>query len=200
VLIWWVIDAILLTRAFLLDVARDEPQWPDASLAKTREDLGLSGDLATIWLNLRLIARRTSWVGQFIWYPSVVIAAVFATTFTFEFGRYHFESNPVTLMVSVGLIVAAVVALRQAAESWRSELLRRLTNRRLRLLAAKLPDQAAEPPDNEAVTQLQVLIDLVTQLRDGAFAPYSEQPLVRAVLLPAVTFAATAGFPYLNLG
>jgi hypothetical protein len=199
VLIFWVIDAILLTRAFLLDVARDEPQWPDTSLAKAREDLGLSGDLATIWLNLRLIARRTSWVGQFIWYPSVVIAAVFATTFTFEFGRYHFESNPVTLMVSVALIVAAVVALRQAAESWRSELLRRLTNRRLRLLAANLPDQAAEPSDKEAVTQLQVLIDLVTQLRDGAFAPYSQQPLVRAILLPAVTFAATAGFPYLNL-
>jgi hypothetical protein len=199
VLILWVIDAILLTRAFLLDVARDEPQWPDASLEKTREDLGLSGDLATIWLNLRLIARRTSWVGQFIWYPSVVIAAVFATTFTVEFGRYHFDSNPVTLMVSVGLIVGAVVALRRAAESWRSELLRRLTNRRLRLLAAKLPDQPAEPSKEEAVTQLQVLIDLVTQLRDGAFAPYSEQPLVRAVLLPAVTFAATAGFPYLNL-
>jgi hypothetical protein len=69
----------------------------------------------------------------------------------------------------------------------------------LRLLAAKLPDQPAEPSKEEAVTQLQVLIDLVTQLRDGAFAPYSEQPLVRAVLLPAVTFAATAGFPYLNL-
>jgi hypothetical protein len=42
--------------------------------------------------------------------------------------------------------------------------------------------------------ELQVLLDRDTQLQ-GAMAPYSQQPLVWAVLLPAVTFAATAGFP-----
>jgi hypothetical protein len=118
---------------------------------------------------------------------------MFAATFTFEYGRYRFDSNPITLMASVALIVAAVVVLRQAAESWRSEVLQRLEHRRLALLAAK-------PAASEVVAQLQVLIELVTELHDGAFAPYSEQPLVRAVLLPAVTFGATAGFPYLHLG
>jgi hypothetical protein len=191
VLIFWVIDAILLTRAFLLDVARDEPQWPTDSLAKTHAELGLPDDLAPIWLNLRLIARRTHWVGNFIWYPSLVIAGMFAATFTVEYGQYRFETNPVTLIVSIGLIVATVVVLRQAAESWRADLLQRLAHRRLAQLAAN-------PPNSEAVAQLQVLIDLVTQLHDGAFAPYSEQPLVRAVLLPAVTFAATAGLPFLR--
>jgi hypothetical protein len=67
------------------------------------------------------------------------------------------------------------------------------THRRLALLANK-------PSNADAVAQVPVLNDLVTQLHDGAFAPYSEQPLVRAVLLPAVTFAATAGFPFLHVG
>jgi uncharacterized membrane protein YidH (DUF202 family) len=192
-LIFWVIDAILLTRAFLLAVERDEPQWPTDSAGKTHPELGLPDDLAPIWLNLRLIARRTHWVGNFIWYPSLVIAGMIAATFTMEYGQYRFEANPITLMVSIVLIVATVVALRQAAESWRADLLQRFANRRLVLLAA-------QPPKQQEVTQLQVLIDLVTQLHDGAFAPYSEQPLVRAVLLPAVTFLATAGLPFLRGG
>lgn len=193
VLIFWVIDAILLTRAFLLDVARDSPEWPKDTLKNTHTELGLPSDLAPLWLSLRLIARRTSWVSGFIWYPSLVIAGMFAATFTFEYGQYRFDSNPVTLLASVALIVAAVVGLRQAAESWRSDILQKLAHRRLGLLANKSSNA-------DAVAQLQVLNELVTQLHDGAFAPYSEQALVRAILLPAVTFAATAGFPYLHVG
>jgi hypothetical protein len=172
ILIFWVIDAILLTRAFMLDVARDSPQWPKDALKYSHAELGLQSDIAPIWLDLRLIARRTSWVSGFIWYPSLVIAGMFVATFTFEYGRYRFDSNPITLMASVALIVAAVVVLRQAAESWRSDVLQKLEHRRLALLAAK-------PAASEVVAQ---------------------QPLVKAVLLPAVTFAATAGFPFLHLG
>ena len=193
VLIFWVIDAILLTRAFMLDVARDSPPWPKDTLKEPPSKLGLRRDFPPIWLDLRLIARRTSWVSGFIWYPSLVIAGMFAATFTFEYGRYHFESNPVIFIASIGLIVAAVVLLRQGAESWRADVLQRLDHDRLALLAAK-------PARPEAVAELEVLVDLVTGLRDGAFAPYSEQPLVKAVLLPLITFAATAGLPYLHAG
>jgi hypothetical protein len=54
--------------------------------------------------------------------------------------------------------------------------------------------------NKDAAAQLSALIEMVKQLRDGAFAPYAEQPLVRAVLLPALAFAATAGIPYLHVG
>jgi hypothetical protein len=40
----------------------------------------------------------------------------------------------------------------------------------------------------------------VTALCDGAFAPYSQQPMVRAVLVPMLTYAATAGVQYLHMG
>ena len=193
VLIFWVVDAILLTRAFLLDLSRDDPGWPKTPMNEMRAEMGLSDDLASIWLNLRLVALRTSWVGNFIWYPSIGIAAMFAATITVEYGNYRFDSNPVTLVASVIVIVASVISLRQAAEGWRADLLQRLEHRHLSSLAAK-------PSNPESVTQIEVLIALVTQLRDGAFAPFSEQPLVRAVLLPGVTFAAAAGFPFLHAG
>lgn len=192
-LLFWVIDAILLTRAFMMDVARDQPAWPAGELATASAELGLPVDLATIWLNLRLISRRTTWVGNFIWYPSLVIAGLFAATFTMQYGQYRFDSNPITLVVSTALIVTAVVLLRQSAEKWRTALLERLKNARLALLAPATPAGATG-------LQLKVLIKLVTELQEGAFAPYSQQPLVRAVLLPAITFAATAGLPFLRPG
>jgi len=40
----------------------------------------------------------------------------------------------------------------------------------------------------------------VLALREGAFAPYSEQPIVRAVLVPAATYAATIALQYLQVG
>jgi hypothetical protein len=192
-LIFWVVDAILLVRAFMLDVARDTPAWPTKGLATASAALGLRSDLTTIWLNLRLISRRTTWVGNFIWYPSLVIAGLFAATFTVQYGQYHFDSNPITLVVSIGLIVSAVVMLRQSAEQWRSDLLEKLAHMRIALLAGGRAVSNAE-------AQIRLLIEMVRDLEEGAFAPYSQQPLVRAVLLPVVTFAATAGFPYLHAG
>jgi hypothetical protein len=192
-LIFWVADALLLTRAFLLDIARDAPAWPQAALTKTAAELGLPEDLATLWLNLRLLARRTSWVGNFIWYPSLVIAGMFAATFTLQYGQYRFESNPIVLVISVAMIAAAIVLLRGSAEAWRADLSQQLENRRLLL-------RAAGPSQKDAAEQLDALVDRVAKLREGAFAPYSEQPLVRAVLLPALTFIATSGLQYLHLG
>jgi hypothetical protein len=192
-LIFWVVDAILLVRAFMLDVARDTPAWPTKGLATASAALGLRSDLTTIWLNLRLISRRTTWVGNFIWYPSLVIAGLFAATFTVQYGQYHFDSNPITLVVSIGLIVSAVVMLRQSAEQWRSDLLEKLAHMRIAPLAGGRAVSNAE-------AQIRLLIEMVRDLEEGAFAPYSQQPLVRAVLLPVVTFAATAGFPYLHAG
>jgi hypothetical protein len=49
------------------------------------------------------------------------------------------------------------------------------------------------------VAQLDRLSERVSALCDGAFAPYSQQPMVRAVLVPVLTYGATAGVQYLHI-
>jgi len=51
-----------------------------------------------------------------------------------------------------------------------------------------------------SASQITTLLDRVLALREGAFAPYSEQPIVRAVLVPAATYAATIALQYLQVG
>jgi hypothetical protein len=192
-LIFWVADAMLLTRSFALALEEDKPAWPDEVIGDQMNELGLSRTWAEHWLDLRLIAWRTGRVAALIWYPSLIIAATAVAAVTVEFGEFGFASNPIALILSAGFVVCAGVLLRRVAESWRNDVLFRLENAKLQLL---------QPPGGSEgwVPQLDRLSDRVKALSDGAFAPYSQQPLVRAVFVPALTYGATTGLQYLHIG
>jgi hypothetical protein len=192
-LIFWVADAMLLTRSFVLALREDKPSWPEPVIALQMKELGLPKEWTTLWIDLRLIAWRTGWVASLIWYPSLMIAAMAAAALTVAFGEFGFASNPIALVISAAFVVGAAVMLRRVAEAWRNDVLFKLADARLQGFAPANQGQVN-------VAQLDRLSDRVMALRDGAFAPYSQQPLVRAVLVPALTYGATAGVQFLHLG
>jgi amino acid permease len=154
--------------------------------------LGLPRTWTEYWLDLRLIAWRTGRVASLIWYPSLMIAVMAVAALTVEFGEFGFASNPIALVISAGFVVCAGVMLRRIAEAWRSDVLFRLEDAKLHAL--QLPN-----PGDVNVEQLDRLSERVKALSDGAFAPYSQQPMVRAVFVPALTYGATAGLQYLHI-
>jgi hypothetical protein len=89
----------------------------------------------------------------------------------------------------------------------RSEAISRLEEERLRILGESVVPTAATADaivtataKTAATVQLDRLLDWVVELREGSFAPYSEQPLLRAFLVPIITFAASSGFQYFHPG
>jgi hypothetical protein len=191
-LIFWVADAMLLTRSFALALKEDKPYWPEPVLAAHMKMLGVRKRWTALWLDLRLIAGRTERVSSLIWYPSLMIAAMAAAALTVNFGEFGFASNPIALLISAGFVVGAAVMLRRVAESWRTDVLVSLDNARIFGLEPANGGDANVP-------QLDRLSERVTALSDGAFAPYAQQPMVRAVLVPALTYGATAGLEYLHI-
>jgi hypothetical protein len=192
-LILWVADAMLLTRSFIRELLRRKPDWPNDILQKTRTDLALPADQALLWLDLQLISVRTTWVAALIWYPSIVILVMTLAALTVEFGQFGFANNPVALIISAALVVISAVLLRQAAESWRGAVTETLEDARLRELGRGAP--LFTP-----ATQLDRLLERVSDLSDGAFAPFSAQPFVRAVVIPLLTYGATAVLGYFHIG
>jgi hypothetical protein len=190
-LIFWVADALFLTRSFALALAKDRSHWPDDVLKEKAQELGLCKSWTAMWLNLRLIAWRTGRVANLIWYPSIMIALMAGAALTVEFGELGFASNPIALVISAAFVIGAAVMLRRVAESWRNDVLFRLDDGRLRALGT--------PGANQQVPQLDCLSERVRALSEGAFAPYSQQPLVRAVLVPAITYGTTVGLQYLHI-
>jgi hypothetical protein len=192
-LILWVADAMLLTRSFILELKRLKPRWPVDVVAKSCSDLSLPDDLAVLWLDLQLISVRTTWVAALIWYPSIVILVMTLAALTVEFGQFGFANNPLALIISTTLVVISAMLLRNAAESWRSDVIDTLEDARLRELGSGAPLFTA-------ATQLDRLLERVSDLCDGAFAPFSAQPFVRAVLIPLLTYGATAVLGYWHIG
>jgi hypothetical protein len=195
-LVFWVADAVLLSRSFMLALGHVQPQWPAQALTREQKKVDLPGDQATLWLNLQLVARRTRWVSNLIWYPSCVIAAMSIAAISVEFGKFRLADNPIALAICAALIIVAVWQIRRAAETWRAEAIDYLEDSRSRSLAVGV----LTPCVFGSITQLDRLLDRVSNLREGAFAPLSSQPIVRAVLLPLVTYAATFLLQYSHVG
>jgi len=189
-LIVWVADALLLSRSFLLALLRDNPAWPAEALKSESARTGMPRERTVLWLDLQLIARRTAWVASLVWYPSFVIAAVCVAMLTIQFGEFQFANNPIALVIGTIFVIGSAVALRGAAETWRRYVQRKLEDDRLREHAA---------PDDRSAGQVNQLLKRVKDLREGAFAPYSDQPVVRAVLVPALTYAATLALQYMHV-
>lgn len=191
-LILWVIDAMLLSRAFLLEVLRFKPKWPATSLEKIGTDLGLSSDRAVLWLDLKLVADRTAWVSGLIWYPSIVMVLMGVAAFTVEFGQFGYANNPVALIASLLLVIGVAVMLRRAAERMRASTLAQIDDAQLRALGF----QTSAAGDD---AQLASLRERVAGLSDGAFAPFSAQPFVKGVLLPLSTYGTTLVLSYFHI-
>jgi hypothetical protein len=93
----------------------------------------------------------------------------------------------ITMAVAVLAVTACGVALRLSAETTRTEARRRLTER---LIIAKGNGHA------QLANQLELVLRRIEELRDGAFSPFSQQPVVRAMLLPLGSLGGTALLGY----
>ena len=100
---------------------------------------------------------------------------------------------PATVTVSLGvlIVIGCAVALRQSAEASRAKARRRLADQ---LIVARKTEDGGR-----LAAQLEMLLKRVEELHDGAFSPLSQQPLVRAMLLPLGSLGGTALLEYLLL-
>ncbi|HXT19197.1 MAG TPA: hypothetical protein VN923_00455, partial [Thermoanaerobaculia bacterium] len=177
----FVFDATRLCVCFVDGLTRDDGAvFPDTKrTAKEAADLGLSVSQASDLLTLRLLAARTDAVGRLLLYP-------FAMTAIFVVGRNGmFDAWSWPRAVS-GLVVLMLVVLlgsgmhlQRSARRARGRVLRRIEERRLRLLGIQPPAEgwATEP-------QLAAMRDQVRTLDRGAFASWQANPVLGALLLP----------------
>jgi hypothetical protein len=95
----------------------------------------------------------------------------------------------VTMGIGVLVVVACAVALRLSAEDSRKKARQRLNDQ---IAAAKNLDDGGL-----LAGQLEMVLRRIEEMRDGALSPPSQQPLVRAMLLPLGSIGGTTFLEYL---
>jgi hypothetical protein len=208
-LIFFVVDATALCIQLIGALRRDFPRpgpagreddgrsgvesrWPRRTVEHYASQLRVDRPLVDRWIEMRLIDRRTRAVARLVYYPFIVLSLMLLARSS-VFDNWTL-ARPLLIALGGGfaIVIACAVLLRRAAEVSRRKAVWRLNNEIISLRGQGEGGAAK-------AEQVQAMVEQIRQLRSGAFAPYSEQPLVRAVLLPLTSFGGVQLMEYLTL-
>jgi hypothetical protein len=175
-LCFFIFDATLFCLLFVNKLRRAQTQWPPTTAAVYKGDLRLQTKLVHDWIDLDFVAKRTHCIGSLIYYPFVLIALLIVSR-----SRVFADYPPsLTILIAQGISLSVVFGC--AFMLWWSAKAARDTAKQ------HLTDGIIRAKDKEGnvylAGQLEALLNRVDQLNDGAFRPFSQQPLVRALLFP----------------
>jgi hypothetical protein len=185
-LIFFVADTTLLSWHIVRAFRKETTVWPPSTLHKFKAKLHLPAEALDDWIDLIFVANRTQCITRMIYWPFVIIALMVLSRSPL---LANFAPSVPDLVVTGLAVAIALVGLRWSAETSREKARRRLKDQIVAARTLKDGGRQAE--------QLQTLLSRVEELRDGAFSPFSQQPAVRAILLPLSTYGVTALLQYL---
>jgi hypothetical protein len=195
-----VLDATVLCLLFIGRLRRAQSEWPTETINYYAKILRIKGEPIYDWIDLNFVAKRTQSIGNLIYYPFSLIALLMIT-------RSNIFANfapSLTIMISLGVSLSVVFtcaillcwAARRSRDGARSRLTDGIISARgnwaTGLSAGGKSVQGAGGDKSRSAEQLETLLVRIDQLKDGAFMPFTQQPLVRAVLLPVGSFGWTA--------
>jgi len=183
-----VVRETYLCQRFIRVLYAGPSTWPAQTLAK----FGVTTRSARDWLDIKLVGRLTAAIGGLIYGPFAVCFLLLVSRSSL-FDQWYLPPGLAAVFgVSLALALTAAVQLRNAAEHARTVALERLSDTRRRLASA-------DTVDEKELREIDTLVREIGELRTGAFRPFSQQPVVRAILLPLGGYGGVAVLEYLSI-
>jgi hypothetical protein len=189
VIFWVGYETRACTR--FIEILSDVPSvWPKPLLDREEAKTGVPRAHLDDYLDFQLIVLATRRIHWLIYLPFVLLLfLVLARSNLFDAMDF-----PLPLVFVTGLALSyavyTAVLLRRSAEAARAKA---LAHYDARLLAQARPkdsppsataDAAAAKPTSISAEQIKLLMERIRSTREGAFAPFTQQPALQALLLP----------------
>ena len=183
VVTFYVMDATRLCARFIEILSRNGAMWPTEKTEQFKKDdklWKLSSEEQNEWTTIRFIARRTESVGKMIYYPFLVLfLLIISRNYFFDAWKW-----PASLIIIQGFNVSfalfSALHLRRVAERSRQQSLTRLNER----LSRELGSLSDGSTNSNRAEQIRLVIRLIENNEEGAFAPLSNQPIIGALAMP----------------
>jgi hypothetical protein len=194
-LIFFVADATLLCWSIVKAFRQEKNIWPTETLQEFGNRLALRQPalkpVLEDWIALVFVSERTKCITALIYYPFLIIALLVVSRSRL-FANYA-GSVPILIVIglSVLIVISCAVALNWSAEASRAKARQRLNDEIVKAKNSK--------DEGRLASQLEMMLRRVEELREGAFSPFTQQPVVRAILLPLGSFGGTQLLEYLRV-
>lgn len=166
--------------------------WPESLLKREASETGIPQAYIDHYLSFHLIVAATQRIQALIYLPFIsLFFTVIARSDLFDTMDFPL---PLLLIVLITLFYTLYTArrLRKSAENLRTQI---LTHYDLLLLKQAQPQAQAHPP--LSTEQINRLLNQIRATRQGAFAAFSQRPVLSALLLPFGGFGGTQLIDYL---
>lgn len=188
ILVFWVVDANLLLTRFIRHLSDHHAIWPASLQREHKKTFGkLEHSCIDEWVDLQLIAKRTSAVSRLIYAPTVVMLILIASRSSYFDNWPTPPSITFTFLLTALILLVSALSLRRAAEKARTAALQRIDAYLLET-----------PADTRYYDKFRMIRERIATLNTGSFSRYSEEPLVRALLLSLTGIGGSALVDALN--
>jgi hypothetical protein len=181
------------TCARFIEILSDKRSvWPERMLGREEAETGVPRAHLDDYLDFQLIVLATGRIHWLIYLPFVsILFLVLARSDLFDAMDFPLSLVFVTALALAYALCAAVL-LRKSAEAARAKV---LAHYEAQLLTQARPKDSTPPAAADVATagptrqpisaeQIKLLMERIRSTREGAFAPFTQQPALRALLLP----------------
>lgn len=184
--IFWVGYETRACARFIQTLSGVPNRWPDQLLAHKEKEAGVPRAHLDDYLDFQLVVRATQRIRWLIYLPFVsILFMVLARSHFFDAMDF-----PFALLLVIGLALAYALhsarLLRQSAEKMRATALNNYET---------LRSSQTWPPINGK--EIDLLMERIRNTREGAFAPFAQQPALQALLLPFGGYGSVQIIEYL---
>ncbi|MHC8332962.1 hypothetical protein [Pseudomonas sp. LB3P25] len=187
-LVFWVVDANLLLTRFVRHLSEHHAIWPGTLQMEHKKTFGmLRHPCIDEWMDLQLIAKRTSAVNRLIYAPTAVMLILFASRSSLFDNWPTPPSLVISYLLTALVLLVSALSLRRAAEKSRTLALQRLDAYLLET-----------PETTPCYGKFKMIRERVATLSTGSFSRYAEDPLIKALLLSLTGIGGSAIVDALN--
>lgn len=207
-LLLYLVDEIRLSNKLIGVLANHQIDWDDKTYQKLQiekiQDQQIPAPdcwklILGNWIKVRFIARLTDTVDDLIYFPFIIL-------FLLVISRFQFFDNwnmplPLLIFILANFLIVTFYGFRlhRTASKTKEKLLQEMNNEGIKL-ESKASVLHADPQWSknkfQKLTELAERVKNETQaIRDGAFVPFWEQPILQSIMIP---FSGYGGFALLE--
>lgn len=179
-LTYFVLDAARLANGFFRDLSNKDVFWDWGGHEECVAQYGCNENTRGSLDKLRLTANHSQAVGSWVLYPLIVLLLMVVS----RNGIFDNWDWPISLVLIIAVAGIAVLGsstlLRSSARRARAVALNTINAERDFLLSLPLEKR----PEDPTIEYLDHAVREINRIRTGAFSPMSENPVLKAVLIP----------------